>query len=234
MKISVVVPARNAEKTIVRCLDSIAVQEFDKKDYEVLIAFDSCDDDSLKVVGKWIELHPDINVRCFSCKCGSPGGARNVCLDNARGDYVMFVDADDWIMDMFAMNILFDAISGHNAVRVMDHGVRGNMIKFSNRLTIWLHVFSRELIGNDRFTDKQLCEDYEFVNLIRKKTGYDEVIVNKPLYFYEYDDDRMKNRINKVMFESSARKARGLSPMYVSDGFVPEEAKKAFSKYRNI
>ena len=233
MKISVVIPARNAGETIVKCLDSIAAQDFDRTEYEALVAFDSCTDNTEQVARAWSALHPDVNVRFFACACGSPGGARNVCLDNATGEYVMFVDADDRLTDASAMSILYGAAQGHNAVRVTDHEVRGRMVKFSERPTIWLHFFSRALIGSDRFTDMQLCEDYEFVKRIREKAGYDEAIVSVPLYFYEYDDKRMKDRIRRVVAESRQREAQGLSPLYVSDGFIPEGAKRAMAKWRS-
>ena len=79
----------------------------------------------------------------------------------------------------------------------------------------------------------QLCEDYEFVKRIREKPGYDEAIVDMPLYFYEYDDKRMKDRIRRVVAESRQREAQGLPPLYVSDGFIPEGAKKALAKWRS-
>lgn len=233
MKISVVIPARNAGETIVKCLDSIAAQDFDRTEYEALVAFDSCTDNTEQTARAWSALHPDVNVRFFACACGSPGGARNVCLDNATGEYVMFVDADDRLINPSAMSILYGAAQGHNAVRVTDHEVRGSMVKFSERPTIWLHFFSRALIGADRFTDMQLCEDYEFVKRIREKAGYDEAIVSVPLYFYEYDDKRMKDRIRSVVAESRQREAQGLSPLYVSDGFIPEGAKRAMAKWRS-
>lgn len=233
MKISVVIPARNAGGTIVKCLDSIAAQDFDRTEYEALVAFDSCTDNTEQTARAWSALHPDVNVRLFACACGSPGGARNVCLDNATGEYVMFVDADDRLINPSAMSILYGAAQGHNAVRVTDHEVRGSMVKFSERLTIWLHFFSRALIGSDRFTDMQLCEDYEFVKRIREKPGYDEAIVSVPLYFYEYDDKRMKERIRTVKAASAEREAKGLPPLYVCDGFIPEGAKKALAKWRS-
>ena len=232
MKESIIIPVRDLGSKLVKCLDSIAVQDFAKSEYEVLCVFDSCTDDSEQVARNWQALHPDVNLRFFTCDCKCPGGARNVGLDNARGEYIMFVDGDDWLMNAEAMSILYNAVQGHNAVRVMDHGVRGNMVKYSQRLTIWLHFFSRALIGGDRFTDILLCEDYEFVKRIRSKPGYDEAIVTTPLYFYEYDDVRMKNRIKSVVAESREREAQGLPPLYVRDEFIPEGAKAALEKWR--
>ena len=233
MKITVIIPARNLSYGIVKCLDSINMQDFSKSEYEILIVLDSCTDNTETVVSEWRATHPDVNVRTFSTQCGCPGGARNVGLDNATGDYIMFIDGDDWLINNSAMTILHAAAQGHNAVRVMDHEVTPQMVKFSERLTIWLHFFSRELIGEDRFTDLLLCEDYEFVKRIRNKPGYDEGIVTTPLYYYNYDRERMQARIRNVLALSKEREAQGLPPLYVCDEFIPEGAKIALEKCRN-
>lgn len=229
-KISVIVPVRDLSGTIEECLDSIAAQDFDKSDYEILVVFDSCTDDSEAVVSQWSIRNTDVRIRTFSCNRKSPGGARNVGLDNASGKYVMFVDGDDRLIDDRAMTILCAAVRGHNAVRVTDHEVGGSSLKFSERLTIWLHFFSKALIGGDRFSELLLCEDYEFVKRIRSKPEYDEALVSTPLYYYNYDAERMKARIKNVVSESRERAKQGLPPLYVSDGFIPEGAKPGLRK----
>lgn len=224
MKISVIIPVNNLENKILQCLNSIYVQDMPKSNYEVLITFDSCTDNSESVVREWIKQHSDMRLRAFRAECKCPGSARNVGLDHAAGDYIMFVDGDDYLMNSSAMTILYNAVQGHNAVRVMDHGLSGRNIKFSRRLTIWLHFFSRELIGNDRFTDLLLNEDFEFVKRVRSKAGYNEAIVNIPLYFYNYDSQRMLNRIKIAMDLSWERSTQGLPPLFVGDEFIPNES----------
>lgn len=233
MKISVIIPVRNLGYQTVKCLDSINMQDFPKTEYEVIVIFDSCTDNSASVVDGWHNLHPNVNLRTFTTQCGSPGGARNVGLDNATGEYVMFVDGDDYLMKSSAMTILNNAAQGHNAVRVMDHGVSGTMVKFSERLTLWLHFFARDLIGDERFTDLLLCEDYEFVKRIRNKPNYNEAIVTTALYFYNYDNDRMVARINNVRALSKEREKQGLPPLCVSDEFIPESARAVRAKWHN-
>lgn len=222
MKISVIIPIHDLSNEIITCLDSIAAQDFSKADYEILTIFDSCTDNSESVVAAWHGLHPNITLRTFNAQCGCPGGARNVGLDNACGEYIMFVDGDDYLMNNSAMTILYNAAQGHNAVRVMDHGVSGNHVKFSNRLTMWLHFFSRELIGTERFTDLLLSEDFEFVKRVRSKSEYNETIVTTPLYFYNYNQERMFARIRRVFEMSHERAKQGLPPLYVSDEFIPD------------
>lgn len=221
MKISVIIPACNSEKEIGQCLDSIASQDFDKSEYEILLVLDSCTDGTAAAATAWKESHDDIIMRTFTTDCHTPGGARNVGLDNACGEYVMFVDSDDRLINDSAMTLLCDAAQGHNAVRVTDHEISGRRLKFSDRLTLWLHFFSRKLIGRTRFTDKLLSEDYEFVKKVRRKKGYDEVKLNTPLYHYNYDNERMIERIRQVRKASFERVKQGLTPLYVSDGFRP-------------
>lgn len=223
MRISVIIPAHDLGSGILKCLDSIAAQDLDRSEYEVWIVLDSCTDDTEQVINDWHATCQDINIRTIQASCGSPGGARNVGLDNAVGEFIMFIDGDDYLVHNSAMTILLNAAQGHNAVRMTDHEISGRKLKFSKRLTIWLHFFARSLIGSDRFTDMILNEDFEFVKRIRNKPEYDEAIVNVPLYHYNYDSERMVERIFKALELSRERVAQGLPPVYVSDEFVPDE-----------
>ena len=217
-KISVIIPVHNLENEIIRCLESIADQDFDMAEYEILTILDSCTDNSEDIIRTWHSEHSDLTLNIFYAQCRTPGGARNVGLDMAEGEYIMFVDGDDYLINDHAMTMLYNAVQGHNAVRVMDHETN-NRVKFSQRLTLWLHFFSRELIGEERFTDMRLNEDFEFVKRIRSKPEYDEIQVFEPLYFYDYDEERMIQRILNVLRESAERKQQGLSPLYVDDEY---------------
>lgn len=223
MKISVIIPIHNLENEITQCLDSIAMQDFDRTEYEVLLVLDSCTDGTEEVIRSWHQYNNDIILKILYAQCMTPGGARNAGLDMAEGEYVMFVDGDDYLINERAMTILYEAVQGHNAVRVMDHEMSGNHVKFSKRLTLWLHFFSRELIGEERFTDMLLNEDFEFVKRIRSKPEYDEVQIYEPLYHYNFDEARMLERIKNVRQQSYERMLHGLPPLYVCDEFFPDE-----------
>lgn len=219
MKFTVIVPVHNMEGQIEQCLNSIAMQGFNKSEYEVLVIVDSCTDNTEGVVRDWKIEHSDVNIEIFYAQCRTPGGARNVGLDNAIGEYIVFVDADDYLISNSAFTIIYSAIQGHNAVRIMDHVMTGNHVKFSKRLTLWLHVFSKELIGQERFTHMLLNEDYEFVKRIRSKPEYNETQIATPLYCYNYDKDKMLQRIKEVQKASRERKHQGLPSLYISDEF---------------
>ena len=186
MKVSIIIPIYNLGNQVVKCLNSIAEQDFERSEYEIIVVLDSCTDNSEDVVRSWHSQYADINLNIFYAQCRTPGGARNVGLNMAQGEYIMFVDGDDYLINRSAITILYNTIQGHNSVRVMDHDSNGVHVKFSNRLTLWLHFFSRDLIGDDRFTDMQLNEDYEFVKRIRNKPEYE--VGNKSSTYYVYLD----------------------------------------------
>lgn len=92
-KVSIIVPVYKVEKYIRRCLDSIVSQTF--TDWECLLIDDGSPDNSGKICDEYAEK--DTRFIVFHKENGGVSSARNYALDNAHGEYVMFVDSDDWI-----------------------------------------------------------------------------------------------------------------------------------------
>lgn len=94
MKVSVIVPVYNVEKYLKRCLDSIlaAAKFATEVETEIICVNDGSTDNSAAV----LEAYAD-RVRIFHKENGGQGSARNLGLDNMTGDFVMFVDSDDFI-----------------------------------------------------------------------------------------------------------------------------------------
>lgn len=106
--VSVLIPAYNAEKTINRCLDSILSQTY--QNIELIIVNDGSKDNTLSILSDYAEKDDRILV------CNQPNegvaSARNTGLRNANGNYILYVDADDWIepnMIQRMMNLMEDA-----------------------------------------------------------------------------------------------------------------------------
>ena len=98
-KISVIVPVYKAETYLHRCVDSLLAQTF--TDFEILLVDDGSPDRSGEICDEY--ARKDSRVRVFHKENGGVSSARNVGLDNARGEYVCFVDSDDWVEEeMFA------------------------------------------------------------------------------------------------------------------------------------
>lgn len=92
-KISVVVPVYNIEKYLMDCLESIAAQTLDG--IQVLLIDDGSKDSSGQICKDFIAAHP--NFEYYHKENGGTASARNVGLTHARGEYIGFVDSDDWI-----------------------------------------------------------------------------------------------------------------------------------------
>ena len=91
MKISVVIPVYNVERYLARCLDSVLAAA-EGHDVEVICVNDGSTDSSAAVLARYAE-----RIKTIEKKNGGLGSARNAGLDAMAGDYVMFVDSDDWI-----------------------------------------------------------------------------------------------------------------------------------------
>lgn len=96
--ISVIVPVYNVEPYLRKCLDSIVGQTF--RDLEILVIDDGSTDGSGKICDEYAEK--DERVRVFHTENRGLSAARNLGLDNASGEWIGFVDSDDWIeSDMY-------------------------------------------------------------------------------------------------------------------------------------
>jgi hypothetical protein len=92
LKVSIVIPLYNKAPYVERALDSIGAQSF--SDFEVIVVDDGSTDDGPAVVARY----PDPRVRLITQPNAGPGHARNAGIEEAQGDYVAFLDADDeWL-----------------------------------------------------------------------------------------------------------------------------------------
>lgn len=93
IKISVIVPVYNAEKYLDRCIESIRSQTL--QDIEIILINDGSKDDSLNLCKRYAK--EDNRIKVINKINGGPSETRNVGIDLANGEYITFVDSDDWI-----------------------------------------------------------------------------------------------------------------------------------------
>ena len=93
MKVSIIVPVYNVERHLNKCLDSLVNQTL--KNIEIIIVNDGSLDNSQLIINEYSNKYK--NIRTFIKKNGGLSDARNYGLKKAKGEYVLFVDSDDYI-----------------------------------------------------------------------------------------------------------------------------------------
>lgn len=104
-KISVIVPVYNASTYIGRCIESVQAQTYKK--WELILVDDGSKDDSLNICSEYASK--DTRIHVIHQENAGPGIARNTGIDMANGEYIVFIDSDDYIEKEY-----FSLLSKHN------------------------------------------------------------------------------------------------------------------------
>lgn len=192
MKLSIIVPVYKVEEYLGECVDSLLSQTID--DYEIILVDDGSPDNSGKIADEYAAANPDM-IRVLHIDNGGQGRARNFALDIAKGDFVGFVDSDDWVThDMYEKMYTRAAETGADVVvcdfmeRFADG--RESMLPASLQDN-WLgsagsscnKIFRRSLIGELRFPVGLWYEDFYFSAVMLLRSKHTEFIA-EPLYIY--------------------------------------------------
>lgn len=97
LKLSVIIPVYNVEKYLAKCLESVIDERF-ADDYEVIIINDGATDSSPVIAQEYVAAHPTL-VRMISTENCGLGHARNVGIENSAGEFLCFIDSDDYLVD---------------------------------------------------------------------------------------------------------------------------------------
>ena len=192
MKLSIIVPVYKVEEYLGECVDSLLSQTID--DYEMILVDDGSPDNSGKIADEYAAANPDM-IRVLHIDNGGQGRARNFALDIAKGDFVGFVDSDDWVThDMYEKMYTRAAETGADVVvcdfmeRFADG--RESMLPASLQDN-WLgsagsscnKIFRRSLVGALRFPVGLWYEDFDFSAVMLLRSKHTEFIA-EPLYIY--------------------------------------------------
>lgn len=115
--ISVIVPVYNTEKYLDKCIQSILAQTY--TDFELLLIDDGSTDSSGAICDKYAEQ--DSRVRVFHKENGGVSSARNLGLDNVNGEWIAFVDSDDWVEENW-LGALMEIIDKDNDIDIVRFG----------------------------------------------------------------------------------------------------------------
>lgn len=216
-KISVIVPVYNTEKYLSKCLDSILNQSL--KDLEVIVVNDGSKDQSQQMIDRYVAK--DSRVISIVKENGGLSDARNVGIDEANGDYVAFIDSDDYI-DSLMFEEMYTLAKKHQSeivlcdlVKVDEYGNEfrdlpqspqlPEKIILKDDLTIFGEmscfacnkIFKRSLFEKHRF---QKGIHFEDIELIPKLVLDSNVLskINQPFYkYFERQDSITKTHTRK-------------------------------------
>lgn len=114
MFLSIIMPAYNVEQYVKDCVTSCIQQDIEKDDYEIIAINDGSQDSTLEVMTQLAESYPDVNIQVISQENRGLSATRNRGITLAQGDYIWFVDSDDWIADNSIQKIREFINSHHN------------------------------------------------------------------------------------------------------------------------
>lgn len=110
-KISVIIPIYNAEKYLTQCLDSVQAQSL--QELEIICVDDGSLDDTCAIVSEYIKH--DNRISLYKQNHGGAARARNLALTKIKGEYVAFLDGDDFYFDNSALKFMYDEAKNNNA-----------------------------------------------------------------------------------------------------------------------
>ena len=217
--ISIIVPVYKVEPYLRRCLDSLLNQNF--RNYEVIVVDDGSPDGCGAICDEYAKK--DSRFRVFHKENGGLSSARNYGMEQARGEYLMFVDSDDWVEPDFcripyylakkkgADLVMFDYNRVDEKKRILTafskyrEGYKTyqqamDMILGSNRIMVWNKMFQRKVIEGLRFPEGVVYEDSVFtpIAVARAMVIY---YTDYPLYSYYIRQDSISH--NHTFFSVS-------------------------------
>lgn len=114
IKVSIIVPVYNAEEYLEKCLDSLVNQSL--KDIEIILVNDGSKDNSENIINKYLDKYK--NIKYFKNKNEGAAKSRNFGIKNATGDYVLFVDSDDWVDSEITLKLYNKAVQNNSDIVV--------------------------------------------------------------------------------------------------------------------
>ena len=199
MKITVIIPAFNASRYIKRCVMSLLNQTY--KDIEIIVINDGSIDNTKEIVEQ-------LNVKLINKENGGVSSARNRGLEIASGDYITFVDADDYVekdyfenivkiieknnYDIIETPLLFEAYKKNKVLLYTEYKLEGEKKSlnfsqeyFNNELRYVIGVFyKRELIKDIYFDESVRCYEDGMFNLKVKLNSNSYYFYPKCFYHY--------------------------------------------------
>ena len=217
--ISVIMPVYNSEKYLSETIQSICNQSY--TDWELVIVDDGSEDNSISIIEEYAKK--EIRIKLYRNESGEhgPGPARNIGLDNASGEFIYFIDSDDWIdktlleacidrmretnADIVQVGVEYETENGNSSVEYWNgkglltrNDIINNALHFFDESgnQLWRQFFKCETVKGIRFENIINGEDLSYVAdtvAVAKKIAF----IPKALYHYRYVEGSTSHRWNK-------------------------------------
>lgn len=184
--VSIIVPIYNAEKYLQMAIESVLNQTYEN--FELLLINDRSTDNGKEICEKYAENDNRIKLLENNTENHGPGPTRNIGLDNAKGEFIYFMDADDWIdkrllqsallrmqetdADIVQFGFMHEQINKEPIVycrkgndTLTREDIKNNFLSFwnENNVSLWLQFFKRETVKEIRFENIINGEDVCYV-----------------------------------------------------------------------
>ena len=183
---SVIVPAHNSEAFIRKGIESIVFQQ--NASFELIVVCDRCTDNTQDVAGMY-------GARTVAVDYGRDGLSRDKGISIATGEWILFMDDDDWFVHEYCFKMLADEINSYENADVVAFGYlckgRGYVppsektIFQPGEAHVWSNCWRREAISGAAFGDAMFCSDTYFVRDMKKRVMRYELF-DMPLYYYNF------------------------------------------------
>lgn len=205
--VSIIIPVYNREQTLERCLCSVLRQTYRK--LEIIVVDDGSTDHTQMILGKYSKK--DSRIRVFRKENSGVSESRNLGIRMAQGEYLQFLDSDDWLPADSTQSLLEGALSGADLViadyyrivgkkiwtkgHIPEEGMlertlfAGYMMKAPANFyygVMWNKFYRADIIKEEGLVcskDLDWCEDFQF-NLEYLKYVVNICVLQKPVYYY--------------------------------------------------
>jgi len=229
MLLSIILPVYNAEKFLVNCINSLVSQDISSSDYEIIIINDGSTDTSSEIINQFASDYKNITVR-HQANHGL-GATRNTSVSLAKGDYIYFIDSDDYIAhnslgtlvsylkkercDILTFNTqITKSLNLHSSSTTLNTNLNISPIdgvsyiaKTGYRNEVWWYIINREFLlqTNIIFTERRWLEDGIYTASLFLKA---KKIISLPFDIHRYVKSpesimasREENHYNKMIYD---------------------------------
>ncbi len=257
MKISIITPVYNTSEFLPKCLDSLICQTF--QDIEIICVNDGSTDNSLEILNKYAKN--DSRIKIINQENKGVSAARNAGILQAQGDFIGFVDSDDWV-DLNFFEKLHNAITKTNSDIAAATILRTRKfftktrVKYTEEKTfqtfeekikicdvpkccyIWNKLYKSEIVKNHLFKEGVLYEDVLWTPVILKNSNQ-LVTVCDANYYYRANSDSIVKKKQSEKKQKDSYEAKKFLIKFLNENNIPLSKKektivKSIKYFKNI